>query len=69
MKERSQVSLKQIAAATNLSISTVSRVLRNKGETRQGAGVRPKVQLSTEPFDPGHPDRPQWKHRNHGAAL
>ncbi|MEJ5259030.1 MAG: LacI family DNA-binding transcriptional regulator [Anaerohalosphaeraceae bacterium] len=32
MKPRSQISLKQIAAATNLSISTVSRVLRNKGE-------------------------------------
>jgi LacI family transcriptional regulator len=35
MRERSQVSLKQIAAATNLSISTVSRVLRNKGEISQ----------------------------------
>lgn len=32
MKPRTQVSLKQIAAETNLSISTVSRVLRNKGE-------------------------------------
>lgn len=35
MRERAQVSLKQIAAATNLSISTVSRVLRNKGEISQ----------------------------------
>ncbi len=35
MKEKSQVSLKQIAAATNLSITTVSRVLRNKGEISQ----------------------------------
>lgn len=35
MKPRTQVSLKQIAAATNLSISTVSRVLRNKGEISQ----------------------------------
>lgn len=35
MREKSQVSLKQIAAETNLSISTVSRVLRNKGEISQ----------------------------------
>lgn len=32
LKKRSQVNLKQIAEATNLSITTVSRVLRNKGE-------------------------------------
>lgn len=32
MKRKSQISLKQIAEATNLSITTVSRVLRNKGD-------------------------------------
>lgn len=32
MKRKSQISLKQIAEATSLSITTVSRVLRNKGE-------------------------------------
>lgn len=32
MKKKNQVSLKQIADATNLSITTVSRVLRNQGE-------------------------------------
>jgi LacI family transcriptional regulator len=32
LKRKSQVSLKQIANATNLSITTVSRVLRKKGE-------------------------------------
>jgi len=32
LKRHSQISLKQIAEATNLSITTVSRVLRNKGE-------------------------------------
>lgn len=32
MNRKSQISLKQIAEATNLSITTVSRVLRNKGE-------------------------------------
>ncbi len=32
MKRKSQISLKQIAEATHLSITTVSRALRNKGE-------------------------------------
>ena len=32
MKRKSQISLKQIAEATHCSITTVSRVLRNKGE-------------------------------------
>ena len=35
MRKKSQVSLKQIAEATNLSISTVSRVLRNQSEISQ----------------------------------
>ncbi len=35
MKKKKQVSLKQIAEATQLSITTVSRVLRNQGEITQ----------------------------------
>lgn len=47
MKRKSQVSLKQIADATNLSITTVSRVLRKKGEISEDTRER-VMKVATE---------------------
>jgi DNA-binding LacI/PurR family transcriptional regulator len=47
LKRKSQVSLKQIADATNLSITTVSRVLRKKGEISEETRER-VMKVATE---------------------
>jgi LacI family transcriptional regulator len=47
LKRKTQVSLKQIADATNLSITTVSRVLRKKGEISEETRER-VMKVATE---------------------